>query len=274
MNLRRYITQFIYRRWHRNRKRNLKGFGISLLVPFRSDSGRRAETWEWLARYWEAELPGAHLIIGTNDQTPFCKTAAVNQAAGKAKGDVLVILDADCYVHGDVIVDAATQIREARETGRKLWFIPYRYFYRLSDIDSRIILGTSPTTPPRFFASPPVRDIADATYTNVNRGHWYGALIQIMPREAFDLVKGMDERFAGWGGEDVSFMHLVDTLYTKHRTTANGVIHLWHPTTGADVKSRKWEGQANPNANGRLAWRYSLAVGDRGKMQALVDERG
>jgi hypothetical protein len=259
----------------RYRRRHRKGYGISLLVPFKADNARRLQTWEWLERYWKSELPGAEVIVGTSDDTPFCKTAAVNDAAARATGDVVVILDADAYVSGDVLVDSANQIREARKAKRPLWFVPYRYFYRLSDANSRVVLMTPPDNPPRFFAAPPSYQLSDeASYTKVNRGHWYGALIQILPREAFDLVGGMDERFAGWGGEDVSFMHAVDTLYGKHRTTQNGVIHLWHPSKGADVKSREWQGQSGPNANGRLAWRYSLAVGDRGKMQKLVDERG
>ena len=257
-------------RWHRKPR---KGAGISLLVPFRSDSVRRQQTWDWLSSYWANELPGAEVIIGTDDNTPFCKTAAVNRAADMACGDILVILDADCYVSGDVIIEAASKIREAQANGQKLWFIPYRYFYRLSDANSRVVLMTPPDSPPRFFAAPPSYQLSDeASYTKVNRGHWYGALIQILPTEAFDLLGGMDERFAGWGGEDVSFMHAVDTLYSKHRTTQNGVIHLWHPSKGANVKTREWLGQGGPNANGRLAWRYSLAVGDRAKMQSLVDE--
>ena len=258
-----------------HRKSKLRGYGISLLVPFKADNARRAETWEWLSAYWVTELPGAELIIGTSDHVPFCKTEAVNSAAAKATGDVVVILDADCYVSGDVIVGAANDIRDARQEGKKLWFVPYRFFYRLSDANSRSLMSMDPKQPPRYFAAPPDYQLSDmASYTKVNRGHWYGALIQILPREAFDLVGGMDERFAGWGGEDVSFMHVVDTLYGKHKTTQNGVIHLWHPSKGANVKTREWEGQRGPNANGRLAWRYSLAVGDRGKMQALVDERG
>jgi hypothetical protein len=253
-----------------------KGAGISLLVPFRADGARRQETWEWLAAYWKAELPGAEVVIGTDDKTPFCKTAAVNRAAATAKGDILVVLDADCYIHGDVILDCAAQIREARATGRKLWFIPYRYFYRLSDINSRVVMSAPPDAPPRFFAAPPNYQLSDMSYTGTSIvcGHWFGALIQIIPREAFDLVKGMDERFAGWGGEDVSNMHLLDTLYGKHRTTANGVIHLWHPSIGVDVKTREWAGQEKANINGRLAWRYSQAVGDKARMQALVDQRG
>lgn len=250
--------------------RRKRGYGISLLVPFRTDNGRRVETWNWLIQYWRYELPGAEIIVGTDDRTPFCKTAAVNRAAAKAKGDVFVILDADCYVSGDVIEYCAREIRSARKRGHPLWFMPYRYFFRLTDSASREILNSDPANPPRYFAAaPPSYKLQENKSTN--QGHWFGALIQIMPREAFELAGGMDTRFYGWGGEDVAFMHAVDTLFGQHKTAPNGVIHLWHPSIGTSVKDRKWAGQDKAGTNGALAAKYFRAMGDQGKMRELVD---
>lgn len=249
-----------------------RGHGISLLVPFRSDNGRRAETWQWLNEYWRHELPGAQIIIGTDDHPAFCKTAAINRAADKARGDIFVILDADCLVAGDVIEYCATEIRNARKRGNRLWFMPYRRFYRLTDTASREILSSDPANPPRFYAAgPPNYRLMDSK--SIDQAHWFGALIQIMPREAFEMVNGMDTRFHGWGGEDVAFMHAVDTLYCQHKTSPNGVIHLWHPTIGATIKDRMWTGQTKPGANGNLAAQYFRAMGDAGKMRELVDNR-
>jgi len=250
-------------------KRGKRGFGISLLVPFRTDNGRRAETWNWLKQYWRNELPGAEIVIGTDDHPAFCKTAAVNRAAAKARGDVFVILDADCYISGDVIEHCANEIRNARDHGHRLWFVPYRYFYRLTDIASQVIINSDPADPPSYFSSsPPMHKLQETI--NVDQGHWYGALIQIMPREAFELIGGMDTRFNGWGGEDSAFMHAVDTLYVPHKTVATGVIHLWHPTIGTGASSRMWAGQRRPGGNGQLANRYIHAMGDAGKMRALI----
>lgn len=246
------------------------GHGISLLVPFRADNERRQETWNWLKRYWEHELPGAEIIVSSDDHIPFCKTAAVNKAAKKAKGDVLVILDADCYLSGDVIEYCAWEIRKEHKRGHRLWFMPYRHFYRLTELASLEILNSDPKDPPRFFAAqPPNSKLEQTNATNI--GHWFGALIQIMPKEAFDIAGKMDMRFYGWGGEDVAFMHALDTLYVSHKTVPSGVIHLWHPSIGISAKDRKWVGQQKPGSNSNLASRYHRSMGDAGKMQELVE---
>jgi hypothetical protein len=101
-----------------------------------------------------------------------------------------------------------------------------------------------------------------------------------MPREAWEMVGGMDWRFRGWGGEDVAFMRAVDTLYTKHKTTRNQVLHLWHAFANAPeltVKGdpnllRLWGGQDSGQRNDRLANRYYAAFGDHDRMRRLVDE--
>jgi len=247
------------------------GYGVSLLVPFRADNARRAETWNWLRQYWEHELPGAEIIVSTDDHIPFCKTAAVNKAADKAKGDILVILDADCYLSGEVIEYCAQEIRKERKRGNRLWFMPYRHFYRLTETASLEILNSDPAgTYPRYFAAQPASYNLEHSSAN-DIGHWFGALIQIMPREAFFMVGGMDTRFYGWGGEDVAFMHALDTLYVSHKTVPSGVIHLWHPSIGTNAKDRKWIGQEKPGRNSNLASRYHQAMGDAGIMRDLVD---
>jgi predicted glycosyltransferase involved in capsule biosynthesis len=256
-----------------------RGHGVSLLVPFLSDNGRRQQAWHWLHRYWTAELPAVEIVVGRSSAVPFCKTAAVNDAARRAHGDVFVVLDADCYLDGMVVDECAANIRAARAAGERLWYMPYRHFYRLTSAASRYVMLHDPTHPPRFFAAPPpsmmllgVPARTSLTVSDTEKAHWFGALIQVMPREAFELVGGMDERFSGWGGEDVSFLHALDTLYGKHKTTANGVIHLWHASIGTSVSDRRWEGQRGANANGVLCARYGKASGDVAAMRELVEE--
>jgi hypothetical protein len=249
-----------------------RGRGITLLVPFRSDGARRSATWEWLRAYWQAWLPEAEIIEGHNEAVPFCKTAAANEAFRRSEGDVIVILDADCYIDSRVVLDCARRIRTARRRGRKLWFIPYRHFYRLTDQASLLVLSSPPDDPYQFSSPPPPGDTEESSGQSV--GHWYGALIQIMPREAFIVAGGMDERFAGWGGEDVSFMVAVDTLYAKHRTTRNQTLHLWHPHIGTLHVEREWVGQAVAGSNNPLAIRYQGARGRPDRMSALTREDG
>jgi hypothetical protein len=259
-------------RARRRAGRAASGKGITLLVPFRSDGDRRSETWAWLREYWRFWLPDAEVLMGHDEHTPFCKTAAVNDAFRRSRGDIIVILDADCFIDASVILGCAAQIRRARRLRRKMWFIPYRHFYRLTDAASCRVLASNPQDPYRFTSPPPPGDTEESS--GQSSGHWYGALIQVMPREAFEVAGGMDERFAGWGSEDVSFMHAVDTLYCKHHTTRNQTLHLWHPHIGTVHVERAWVGQSSPGANNALATRYQGAYGRPERMHALTREEG
>lgn len=85
---------------------------------------------------------------------------------------------------------------------------------------------------------------------------------------------GLDERFRGWGSEDVSFMHAVDTLYGKHKTSNNPVYHIWHPaiTEAARKYRRLWEYQQTAGSNDFLAKKYRAASGDAEAMRKVVGQ--
>ena len=265
-----------------------KGRGISLLVPFHctDESGPRARNWAWLKRYWKAQLPGAEIIMGEDRDAglrfegtivPFSKSVAVNNAARKAKGDVFVIVDADGYVSADAVLHCAEKIREARENRHRLWYVPYRQFYRLTE-DATIRVLESDPSDPYIHPTPPSGDCILDT-SGSQHGHWYGAMIQIMPREAFYDIGGWDPRFRGWGGEDHAAMRAMDTLYWRHKTLPIQVLHLWHPMispegtdTWVDWKYRMWHGQTKAGANDALSGRYYGANGDPIRMRKLVNE--
>jgi len=243
------------------------GEGISLLVPFKSHKGdHRMHVWTWLKQYWEHALPGAQVVMGVSESPMFCKTAAVNYAAYRATGDIFVIMDADCYMAPEHILHAAALIRQSKHP---LWLVPYRRFYRFTEEYTLEILKKDPEKPLNV-PSPPSDDVVSNRERSAY-GHWFGALIQMMPREAFEMVGGMDERFYGWGGEDVSFLRALDTLYARHKTTMNPVYHLWHANIGKTYQTRLWVGQHDPMANDRLSIEYDHTFGDPVKMRKLVD---
>jgi N-terminal domain of galactosyltransferase len=248
---------------------------ISFLVPFKADAHGRSRVWRWLRRYWEHELPGAEIVMGRDDrgQRPFSKTCAVNNAARRAHGDIFVILDADAYIPGEVVQRCADRIREARGDDHPLWFVPYRKIFRLTQEATARVLRSDPCEPLRF-ASPPDPGDVESTEGSAH-GHHFGAMIQIMPREAFETVGGMSPRFRGWGGEDIAFVRALDTLYGKHKSMHADVLHLWHPIHNEHkVQSwtvREWAGQSRSRMNDLHAMRYDRATGDRAVMRRLVD---
>lgn len=261
--------------------RRKKGHGVSILIPFRcSDpTNQRVKNLEWLKQYWANQLPGAEIIVGDDPSTdrPFSKSVAVNNAVAKAKGDVFVIVDADGYIDVGSVLHCVNEIRQARKKGRRLWFVPYRQFYRLNQDISAQLLQSDPANPLIF--SVPLAEKHILGDTDPKVGHWYGAMIQIMPREAFDIVGGWDERFRGWGGEDHAAMRAMDTLYVQHKTLPGQVLHVWHPQLGPNGaavvvhwKERMWENQEQSGANDELSNRYYGAYRNPVKMRRLLEE--
>ena len=255
-----------------------RGAGLSLLVPYRDDLEEgRADNWHWLHQYWRHMLPEAEIIMGDAPGHPFSKTCAVNAAFRRSTGDVLVMIDADCYIDPAVILHCADEIRKGRErTPREpVWFVPYRASsFRLTRVSTLYLLASDPSDPFPFGSPPDIDDVGPMNGSGF--GHWFGALIQIYPREAFELVHGMDARMRGWGGEDVSFVLLLDTLFGVHRLTSNQVLTLWHtvqskPGTNPNLL-RLWEGQEDPRRNWTLAGRYRKALRNPTAMKAISAE--
>lgn len=273
--------QTVLRGFAPERCQERKGFGITVIIPFRRSDKfpRQKRNFKWVKKYIKCNLPWAQVVVGHDVRTdlPFSKSAAINEAARRANGDVFVILDADGYLAIDAILYCAKKIRQARERGHKLWYVPYRQFYRLTDAASRRVLKSQPCYPYQFPTPPYPSDVQNTSGSG--HGHWFGALVQIVPREAFDVCGGWDERFRGWGGEDHSAMRMTDTLYWQHKTLPGQVLHLWHPMMGRDGletwvewSERLWDNQETPGLNNRLATRYSRANGDVEKMRAIVNE--
>jgi len=57
----------------------------------------------------------------------------------------------------------------------------------------------------------------------------YGGILAITAR-AYADIRGYDERFGGWGGEDLAMWHVISQLLRAKRYSVGlDAIHLWHP---------------------------------------------
>lgn len=240
---------------------------ISLLVPFRADDEGRQRNWDWLRLYWSAALPEAEIVEGHDRKrnAPFSKTAAVNNAAKRAKGRFFVILDADAYLDPESIREAVRRMKRAERRGHRLWFVPYRRLWRLTEESTQFLLSTDPRELRVYFNPWDCEGTEGSLH-----GRRFGAMCQIMPREAFFAAGGMDTRFRGWGGEDVSFVRAVDTLWSKHKTTDFDIFHLHHNKIGHDWRDRAWKGQKDRRVNENLATQYDKANHSKEEMKDLV----
>lgn len=244
---------------------------ISILIPFSTDNKERKRNFKWLVKHLKSELPEAEIVIGKSHSKIFCKGEALNNAVEKSKGRILVLLDADGLISPRVIRHCAKRILEELEYGNRLWYVPYRRLYRLTEHVTRKIVESDPKYSivlPDPLPSEWIENQGDAS----KYGHHYGAMCMIFPREAYEAIGCFDERFEGWGGEDISFLKTFDVLWGKFKTTDNPIYHLHHPFMGSNYKDKKWDGQDKGSANSNLAIRYHYATENYNKIKILNQE--
>jgi hypothetical protein len=68
---------------------------ISALIPYRPDHGRRDQIWSLVRRRYEQLMPQVELCLGSDDHELFCRAKAINAAARRATGDILMLVDID-----------------------------------------------------------------------------------------------------------------------------------------------------------------------------------
>lgn len=238
-----------------------------MLIPFSSSDPVRQANFSWLKEYWKYELPSAEIILGVSKGEIFCKAEALNDAVRKSRGRVLVIMDADAYIEGSVISACADSILGEKNP---LWYVPYRKLYRLTEAAGKMVTDSRPTHPFRF---PPDMDSSwiENTKDSIYYGHYYGAMSMVFPREAYDAIGGFDERFKGWGGEDVCILRAFDTLFAKHKTMDASMYHIWHPFYGKNYIERRWEGQEKGGSNWALSKEYGKAEGSPTMMRQVIN---
>lgn len=242
---------------------------LSLLIPFSTTDPERKKSFEWLLNYWKYELPAAEIIIGKSKSDIFCKGEALNDAVSRSTGKVFAILDADAYLDGQVLDYCADRILEELDNG--LWYVPYRRLYRLTQGISESIRKSDPRNPLRLPPVVPQRFIEN-TGNSIKYGNRFGAMLMMFPRQAYETIGRFDERFKGWGGEDIALLRTLDTVWGKHKTTDNSIMHLWHPFYGSTYKDRRWAGQDKGEANAWLNIKYYRAFRNPSLMRELLKE--
>lgn len=173
------------------------------------------------------------------------KGAAIHRAFEQSTSDVLVLADADSYVDADVLADAVERCHRGVP-----WVMPHRSVYRLTEDETTLVLDGH---------RPRIEKVVRFPY----HGPAGGGVV-VMTRAAYVAVNGIDERFEGWGGEDISLGMALHTLTGPHERLTSDLIHLWHPHPAP-------HGRGSPESEA-LAGRYKAAVGDRTVMTALVEE--
>ena len=158
------------------------------------------------ARDWPRGV--RHLFVPAAADEAFNKSKAMNAGARAARNPILILLDADVVPSPDFLARSVECLDRGWEAAR-----PLRFLFLLDAADSREFMRQgSPAT---------IREVAFVHQNNPG-------LATVIRRETYFEIGGHDERFAGWGGEDVEFL---DRLRTRklHPGSFLPAIHLWHP---------------------------------------------
>jgi predicted glycosyltransferase involved in capsule biosynthesis len=180
-------------------------------------SQRRQALLDWNLRRWDIcfNIP---VILGGDSSPHFNRSRARNSGVEKAKTEWIILADADT-TFGDP--DSFRDILEGIDSV-KSWIIPYggNDYYALSKeyTDSLIL-------------NPYNQRISDPDYEFKIKS-WAG--LAIMRRGDYIRMGGHDERFQGWGWEDVAFRVAADAILGRHERGENWACHLWHERDNAD----------------------------------------
>lgn len=213
---------------------------LSILVPYRPDRGRRDAAWQHVVSpYWSRVVDewraDAELIVETPEPSgpghagDFNHPLAINRAAARARGDLLLVADADTLPDADY----AWKVERALRAGHAGWALPR--FYRKLTSAASVNVGSdarwkrASRTPVQVGGLDPVDwRLPEGYYEWIGDSlSWSGCVA--IPAKAFADVGGYDERIAWWGADDVAMGLTLETLYGAPARIA-GVTHFWHPT--------------------------------------------
>ncbi len=216
---------------------------VAVVIPWSKADEHRARAKAYVVAHYLTEHPDWELTLG---ELPPCeewsKGAAVDRAVQATTADRLVIADADSIVAPDALRYAVGLLDEVP------WVVPHRRVYRLTpEFTEKVYEGARPRRG-RCVRQP---------YTGPAGGG-----IVVLTREAYETVGGIDPRFKGWGGEDVSFgMALRALVGEEHRLDAD-LFHLWHPHPAPDHRG--------PPESEALVEKYMAARMSPRRMRAVI----
>lgn len=178
------------------------------LVPYRPASDRH----RWL---WDMVLPqlerfGWPIFVGTCEGR-WARAVAVNDAARQAGNwGTAFIADCDTIPDHDGILRAVDWVRSTGGGCR-----PHDQRYMLTQ-------QQTVTAVQRGVEAIPVEQL---------KAPWAGGGLDVVTREAWDAVGGMDEtHYQGWGYEDSEF-HVQLVVKARWDRLPGHAWHLWHETT-------------------------------------------
>lgn len=186
---------------------------LDVIIPFRGGDHWREQNFDIVRYLWSQA--GLSVIDADSGHDVFNRSASRNVAAAQSKAEYLLVADADTFVESWQVFEALKMMGDEEDPAP--WVIPYAngFYYNLSQECTQ-----------RIWHSPNARGKWELSWEHQLLS-WAGVLL--VRREDFEKVGGYDERFVGWGHEDVAFRIKLDAEVGQHRRTGGSAYHLWHP---------------------------------------------
>lgn len=229
-----------------------------ILVGLRLGEHYRDRNWAFARRYWEETL-GWPVVEGHYyDPGPFSLARASNRAAaGAGDWDVALYVGADFFLKYPR--QAVVAVERARAT-RQLTFA-HDVLVQLEDQETSHLIE----------AQGRVGSIAAVdghlNPSGIHHRNTFSGVLAV-PRALWDEVGGFDERFVGWGYDDIALWCACSAIGGGFQRVPGMMFHLWHPRDRADNE----ESPEFP-ANQVLGNRYLAAKGNRAAMLEILAEQ-
>jgi hypothetical protein len=225
---------------------------VSVIIPVGGDDDEwRSRARNWIVTRYATNYPDWELIEGRCGH-PWSKGSALADGVNRATGDILVLADADSYVPIDTLRQAARIVA----TDPLSWVVPHGNVFRLKQEETvRVYSGQ------------------EARLGHTVRPHYRGPAgggITILSRQAWHTVGGVDPRYLGWGGEDLSFGWALNVLVGRHHRLGADFVHLWHPHPAPDLRGSPESEELV--ARYKDAWKYWKRTKDQEPMRLMVEE--
>lgn len=195
--------------------------------------------------YLFAEKPGV-----------FNKSWAVNVGVVNSPGptEIICIQDADALADRDFIARNAARFTDPGTMGH----LPYRDMLCLDDTSTWAAIRQ------RLIAGAADADLAKVRGFTLRRGP--GCCVWARA-DAYHRINGMDERYQGWGGEDIDFNYrfAFDAAYDSYNDT---LLHLRHPASSA----LREDGELINAHIEPLSWRPEGPIGQIDRFAAHPDK--
>lgn len=221
---------------------------VAIVVPRRSGDPNRDRAWEWCRSWWQ-QFSWPIYEVEHPPPASFNRSWCINEGARRAGDfDVIVAIDADVFEEDPAQVRHG--VEQCWESGKLV--VPHIIGADLSAAGTRQLLAGK----------------NDWAQYAIARRDPCTSRVTIIRRDLFEKVGGFDQRFQGWGHEDVAFW--------ASAVPVNGVDqfpgtcwHLWHvPSLNKARMTREWR------EGGKLADRYLIAFRNGWPaIERVLDER-